>query len=219
MIAWPNDSKSSAAITNDARPADDVVAEVLRQPARRIGVLGIPRHRPLAQDHQAVDGDALGHRLVARERTSRPELLVPSPETSMVRRADWNGARSNCAIEKSMPPLIEVRSANERGASTSWSPNWRAARGPSITVQSITTFCAPTPDHSTKLERDLAVRAGADGVEHPRVGDRGGVALALQLELLMVDAARDVGGEHQQQIDRLRARAAPAERAPARAGE
>ena len=52
-------------------------------------------------------------------RTSRPALLVPSPETSMVRRADLNGARLSCAIENSMPPEIEVRSANERGASTS----------------------------------------------------------------------------------------------------
>ena len=49
-----------------------------------------------------------------------------------------------------MPPLIEVRSANERGASTSWSLNLRAASASPITVQSITTFCAPMPDHSTK---------------------------------------------------------------------
>ena len=45
--------------------------------------------------------------------------------------------------------------------------------------------------------------AGADGLEHPLVGDRRGVALALQLELGLVDAARHVGGEHQQQVDRL----------------
>ena len=37
----------------------------------------------------------------------------------MVRRAALNGERLNCAIENSMPPEIEVRSANERGASTS----------------------------------------------------------------------------------------------------
>ena len=49
-----------------------------------------------------------------------------------------------------MPPEIEVRSANERGSSRSWSPNLRAAAGPSILVQPITSFCAPKPDHSTK---------------------------------------------------------------------
>ena len=49
-----------------------------------------------------------------------------------------------------MPPAIEVRSANERGNSTSWSPNLRAASRPSMTVQSISTFWELTPDHSTK---------------------------------------------------------------------
>ena len=53
-------------------------------------------------------------------------------------------------MAKSMPPAIEVRSANERGSSTSWSPNFFAASGPSITVQSIRTFWELTPDHSTK---------------------------------------------------------------------
>ena len=46
--------------------------------------------------------------------------------------------------------LIDVRSANERGSSINWSPNFRAASGPSMTVQGITSFCALTPDHSTK---------------------------------------------------------------------
>ena len=48
-----------------------------------------------------------------------------------------------------MPPLIEVRSANERGTSTIWSPNLRAVSAPSMMVQSIRTFCELTPDHST----------------------------------------------------------------------
>ena len=56
-----------------------------------------------------------------------------------------------------------------------------------------------------EIERDLAVHAGADGVEHLRVRDRRGVAFALQHELLVVDAARDVGRQHQQEIDLLRA--------------
>ena len=52
-------------------------------------------------------------------------------------------------------------------------------------------------------DRDAPVAAGADGVEHAAVGDRGGVAFALQLEFLSVDAARHVRRQHQQQIDRL----------------
>ena len=32
----------------------------------------------------------------------------------------WNGARASCAMAKSMPPLIEVRSAKARGALMIW---------------------------------------------------------------------------------------------------
>jgi len=49
-----------------------------------------------------------------------------------------------------MPAEIEVRSAKERGNSIIWSANLRADLSSLITVQSITTFCAPMPDHSTK---------------------------------------------------------------------
>ncbi len=49
----------------------------------------------------------------------------------------------------------------------------------------------------------LAVGAGPDRIEHARIGDRGRVALALQNEFVIVDAARHIGGQHQQQIDFL----------------
>ena len=38
--------------------------------------------------------------------------------------------------------------------------------------------------------------------------DRGGVALALQSQFVVVDGARSVGGEHQFQVDFLRHRRA-----------
>src|SRR5580704_77983 len=38
-------------------------------------------------------------------------------------------------------------------------------------------------------------------VEHARIGDGGGIAVALQLKFRGVDAARHIGGELQQQID------------------
>ena len=69
----------------------------------------------------------------------------------MVWRLDWNGARASCAIAKSMPPLMAVRSANARGASTIWAEKSLAVASSRIMVQSITIFCAPTPDHSTRL--------------------------------------------------------------------
>ena len=67
----------------------------------------------------------------------------------MVRRTDSKGARANCAMANSIAPLIEVRSANERGASSSRSPNTFADSASPSVVQSISTRCEPTPDHST----------------------------------------------------------------------
>ena len=47
----------------------------------------------------------------------------------MVRRADSNGARASWAMANSIAPLIEVRSANERGASSRRSPKFFADVG------------------------------------------------------------------------------------------
>ena len=47
---------------------------------------------------------------------------------------------------------------------------------------------------------DAAVMARANGIEHARVGDGGGVAFALQLEFRIVDAARHVGCEHEEKV-------------------
>ena len=54
-----------------------------------------------------------------------------------------------------------------------------------------------------EADRDLSMRPGLDGIEHLRIGDRRRIAVALQQELGMIDAARDVGCEHEQKIDRL----------------
>src|SRR5215831_10448611 len=78
-----------------ARAADNVVLIVLLETARGVGVFGIPRHRPVAQDDESIDDDPLATVSSRASFTSRPALLVPSPETSMVRRAPLNGARSN----------------------------------------------------------------------------------------------------------------------------
>src|ERR1700722_10673303 len=48
-----------------AGAAGHVVAIIVVQPSRRVGVIGIPRHRALAQNDEAVDGHALLERLVA----------------------------------------------------------------------------------------------------------------------------------------------------------
>ena len=201
-MAWPNELKSSATITNAPGPPIDVGPVVVRKPAGRIGVLGIPGHRPLAQDHQSVDGDACGDRLVAGERDVAAGIVgavarhVDGAARRLVGRAlqhaPWRNRcrrRSRCARRTS----AAVRPAGRRISC--------AASAPSIMVQSISTFCELTPDHSTKATAMRLLRPGGDRLEHPLVGDRGGVAFALKLELGLIDAARNVGGEHQQQID------------------
>ena len=75
---------------------------------------------------------------------------MPSPATSMVRRTPLNGERSSWAMENSRPALIEVRSANERGNSSIWSPILRAEAASPTIVQSITSLSELAPDHSTK---------------------------------------------------------------------
>ena len=54
-----------------------------------------------------------------------------------------------------------------------------------------------------KADRNALMRAGADRVEHLRIGDRRGITLALQQEFRMIDAARDIGGQDEQQVDLL----------------
>ena len=100
-----------------------------------------------------------------------------------------------------MAPLIEVRSANDRGASISWSPkSFADAASPTV---------GPVDHHVLRADArpfdegqaDAAVAARADRLEHARIGDGGGIAVALQLEFCGIDAARHVGGQHQKQID------------------
>ena len=47
----------------------------------------------------------------------------------------------------------------------------------------------------------IALWAGFDCFEHPRIGDGRRVAVALQQEFLLIDAARHVDGKREQEID------------------
>jgi hypothetical protein len=77
--------------------------------------------------------------------TGRPELLVPSPETSMIRLSACGGAAARRSIEKSIAALIEVRPRNERGADSIVAAIPPAASSSRTTVQSTTTFCSGAP--------------------------------------------------------------------------
>ena len=103
-----------------------------------------------------------------------------------------------------MPPLIEVRSANERGASTIWSPKRRRGSGAVDDRPVDHQLLCPEARPFHEVERDLLMRAGFDGFQHAAVGDGGRVTVTLQHEFRLIDAARDVDREHQQQIDVFR---------------
>ena len=51
-------------------------------------------------------------------------------------------------------------------------------------------------------ERQTAILVGADRVPYGGIGDRGDIALALLRGLRLVDAARDVHGEHELEVHR-----------------
>jgi hypothetical protein len=50
-----------------ARTADDIFLIIFVQAAGRVGVLGIPGHRPVAQDQKSINDNAFGNRLVTRQ--------------------------------------------------------------------------------------------------------------------------------------------------------
>ena len=137
-------------------------------------------------------------------RTSRPALLVPSPETSMVRRSESNGARVELLHRK-------VDAAADRGA---------VGEGARRFQQPVAESCArlgtvdqrPVDDDllrcrrpTTRRSRPRCGRLRPERIASSTRGSvmRGGIAFALQLEFGLVDAARHVGRQHQQQIDRL----------------
>jgi hypothetical protein len=103
------------------RPADHVLSIIILQSTGRVAVLGISQIGAVVDDRQPVDRQPLMVNPVdtAWSRasvTERPELLVPSPEMSMMRRSTCHFDLANCATAKSMPELIEVRPMKERGA-------------------------------------------------------------------------------------------------------
>ena len=81
----------------------------------------------------------MGGRLIPGLGDGAPELLVPSPETSMMRRLACHFDLVKCAIAKSMAALIEVRPINERGAARIAAAMLPASSSSRISVQSTTT--------------------------------------------------------------------------------
>ncbi len=121
----------------------------------------------------------------------------------MVRRFAVNGARASCVDGK-------IDGAADRGA-----VGKRTRQFEQLVAKRLgglgTVDDGPVDHHllvansGPFLEQhaDAAIKAGADRLEHTRIGDRHGIAVALQLEFGLIDAARYIRRQHQQQIDRL----------------
>jgi len=69
---------------------------------------------------------------------------------SMMRRSTCHFDLANCTTAKSMPELIEVRPVKERGAARIDAATTPASSSSRIAVQSTTTRCSSSPDHSIK---------------------------------------------------------------------
>ena len=107
----------------------------------------------------------------------------------MVCRPPSKGARSSCATANSMPPLMEVRSANDAGQLqkliAEFAGRDRAVDNGPVDHQLL----CPESRPFHKTHRDALMGAVLDGVEHLRIRDRGGVTFALEQEFWVINAA------------------------------
>ena len=93
-----------------------------------------------------------------------------------------------------MAPLIEVRRAIEIGAAARRLAKASIAASESSRVQSISSALHPGVRPFVVGDGDAAVGAAQDRLDDHRVAEGLDVALALQMGLVGIDAARDVDG-------------------------
>ncbi len=128
-------------------------------------------------------------------------MLVPSPETSITRRLVSMALSANSAKEKSIAAPIAVRPRNERGAALIAAAKARASAGIADhrPVDHHPLFAVAGPFDVS--ERNRAVRPGRDCIEELLALDRVRIAAPLERELVVVDAAGDIRGEHDRGVD------------------
>ena len=73
-----------------------------------------------------------------------------------------------------------------------------------ISIHGTTWICSAGPVHCTMVTAIDAVVPEPIASQQPRVAEGRHVALLLQLEAVLADAARGIDGQHQLQVDRLR---------------
>ncbi len=78
-----------------------------------------------------------------------------------------------------MPPLIDVRPANERGGFDQLVAELLGRRGIADLRPIDDDVLGADARPLDESHADTSVAAGADGIEYARIGDRGGIAVAL----------------------------------------
>src|SRR5208282_3078557 len=176
-----------------AGTADDIVAVIVVEAARWIGVVGIPYQRGLAEDDKTVDGDALGKGFVARQRHVAASIVgavardVDGAASGFIGRArELPHGELDCAADRR---AIRERSRRLQQAVAKTLRRFGIADGRPVDEHPLRADARPLDERQS----DTAVAARPNGIEDARIGDGGRIALALQLEFGAVGAARDVG--------------------------
>ena len=160
-------------------------------------MLGIPRHRPIAQDDKPIDDNSLGDCFVPGK------FHVATCIVGAVAR-DIDGTATTferCTLQLGGRELDAATDRGTVGEGTrqfqeliAKFTRWLGAVYDRPVDQEL--LCAETRPFD-EANSDALLRAGFDRLEHVRVGDRSRVAFALQQEFRMVDAARDIRRQHQ----------------------
>ena len=142
----------------------------------------IAGQRNLAQDGQAVDRHALLTALSRATVTSTPALLVPSPETSITRRAAWKGLRAELRHgildRRADGCALHEQAGSRQNTLCQASASCGTANRHPIDDHSLRASSRPFHE----ADGDPAGRNRFDGSDHLRIGQRGGIPFALQLE-------------------------------------
>jgi hypothetical protein len=186
-----------------ALAADHVLPVVFGQALGRLGVREIAGIGVLVDDGEAVDGDAARHRLVARVAHRAPRIVG-----AVARDVDDHPLGGDAGLAEITP--AEIERGADRGAPDKGARRVEQQRREGRRALAVADHC-PIGDHLLLLrarpfdeaDGDRAILPRGDGAQHARIGDRGGIALALQLELVVVDAARHVGGQDQRHVHLL----------------
>ena len=133
------------------RAANHVVPVIIIEASRRIGVVGAEIRRILGQNDEAINGFAFGKSFVTRNSDVAAGIIVSIPRN--VDRAAcgviWRAGELRYGEIDATTNRSPIREGT--GASITWAEKSFAETSSWMMVQSTTIFCAPMPDHSTRL--------------------------------------------------------------------